>query len=303
MIEFKPFTKEMGIAAAAYVVLLSLSLILPFTGLVIWILPFPVIAFSVLQSRTFAAALSVFAGLVLVFAGFGWFALLVAIALYFLAWVVGENISHNNSPFIVLITLTLVLVMLELVLLALFRWQGVDIIGTFKTQLSHSISQESALFGRTGTDTKVLLTQTVTWLKMMFPAIVSLLAGFFAVVNVILLRWLLKATHPLTPLLRNWRLPYSVLIVYLVSLALLLVHAFQAQSWVWQSLNNIEFLGSLLIGIQGIAFVWRKLQQNSARYFLLVLLLLAVIVPFVSMVYVILGVMDILNESRRKLQP
>jgi uncharacterized protein YybS (DUF2232 family) len=301
MIELKPFNREMGIAGLVYVLLLTASLVPPFQGLVIWLLPVPVIAFAILQSRIYAAVLSVLAGLVLIISGFGAFGILVAVALYFLAWSVGDIISRGHSPFMAVVSFTLVFIMLELVFFALVRWTGADL-SLLKEQLSKSLTQESSLLNK-GVSTKNFVQQAESWIKMMIPALVSITALFFAITDLLLLRWLLKAQVSMSPLLRNWRLPYSVLLIYLLSLVLILLNAFHTLPLLWQSIHNIEFIGSLLIGLQGIAFVWRKLQSNRGRYMVLVLLFVASIVRYVSLVYVVMGVLDILNETRRRKRP
>jgi|GEM_PF-4127553 len=300
MREFRPMqrNRETVMALTVFLALVALSLLQPFSAITLWLFPFPVIAISVLQPRMYASTMAVIAGFVLVLAGFGWLALFFIIALYFLAWSIRENILNNKSPYLSVITITLVFVMLELVLLALIHWSGIDIISVMKSQLKQSIAQDEALMKSLGYNSDNAISQTLTWIQTMFPAMLSLVALAGAMANVWLLRWNLKARYDIPPLLRNWKLPYSVLLVYILSLSLILLQAFKSTPLLWQLMQNIELIGAFLIGIQGISFIWRIVGRFRFRAVILIIAIAASFLSIISMLYVVLGVVDIVNETR-----
>lgn len=300
MFEFKPMNpnRETTMAIIVFVLLLGCSLVPFLSAATLWLFPFPLIAMAVLQPRIYASTMALLAGLVAGIAGFGWLALFFTLALYFLSWAGKDHIDHDRSPFLTVVTITLVFVMLELVFLAFIHWSGLDIMSTMKVAFTQSLQSDKTLLKQMGYDSTTLANQTFAWVQTVFPGLVALLALVGAMVNVWLLKWILHSRVSIPPLLRNWRLPYSVLLVYLLSIALILVHAFHAAPLVWQTIQNIEVIGSFLIGVQGIAFIWRLVQPLKIRVIVLIAALLAATIVFISLLYIVFGVIDILNTTR-----
>ncbi|QQE78936.1 DUF2232 domain-containing protein [Alicyclobacillus sp. SO9] len=299
--DYKPMDRETGIALVMYILLLSLGLLPGFSVLTLWLLPAPIVALTILRSRRTGFILSLIASAALALTGLGWLAVLLAMAFYFLAWSVSEQLTRQVSFFGPLITFILVLIMLELVLLALLRYTGIDILGALSSEVSRTFTQESQALGLSSSNADTIIKQMQSFITLMFPALLAIIAIVLSMANMVILKWLLRDTVQIS-ILSKWNLPYSVLMTYLLSLLLLLFNAFKGNHVLWQTLNSIELIGAFLVGIQGLALIWRKLYQNRIRFLVLILLIIGTTVQFISMALIIIGVFDIANRARHNIE-
>lgn len=293
--------REGAAAGLAFLILAALSALPQFSLLVVWLLPMPLIVFTVLRMRFVPPILAAVAGACLLAVGFGWSALLFALGIYFLGWVMGESIMKSDSPYAPLITGTLVLLMLELVLLALIRWSGTDIFAALTNQITLSLQQDQKLLGLSQLSTPDMITTAVQWVRMMMPGLLTIFAFLLATLNLLLARLLLgQKAGPRKPLLSTWRLPNSVVTVYVLALTFGLFGGLKSQPVFWQMINNVMFLAGFLIGIQGVAFIWRRIKERRGGYVWLVLLLLAASIQLVGDIYILIGLFDSVRKPTKQ---
>lgn len=296
------FGREATAAGLVFIVLAALTVLPQFALIAVWLLPMPLIVFTVLKARIVTPFLALAAGGSLLAVGFGWSALLFALGIYFIGWVMGESIASSESPYMPLITGTLVLVMLELVLLALVRFSGTDIYSALTSQINQSLQQDAALFKVNQASLPAIVKSAVDWVRMMIPGLLVVFAFLWAAVNLLLARLILgEKAGPRKPLLSTWRLPNSIVVVYVIALIFAMFGGFKNYSVFAQLVNNTMFLAGFFIGIQGLAFIWRKIGQRKTRYVWLVLLLIASTFRIVGDLFVLIGLFDSVRTTRRPL--
>jgi uncharacterized protein YybS (DUF2232 family) len=182
--------------------------------------------------------------------------------------------------------------MMELVLLALIHFTGVDIPALI-TQVVHKAMQSDAkLLNLDAKVVKSYETTTIAWIKLMIPALLSSFAFFFSAINLLLTRALISRTVKQRPLLLTWVMPRSVILVYVISLSFVLFGWLKTWPYWWQIANNVMYLTGLLIGIQGLSMIWRRLHTHSLRSVWVTLLVLLTVIPYVRSIYVLLGLVD-----------
>lgn len=294
--------REATAAGLVFLVLTALTVLPQTAFLAVWLLPMPLIVFTVLKSRFAPVVLAMVAGMALLAVGFGWSAILFALGIYFIGWVMGESILNSESPYTPLITGTLVFVMLELVLLALVRWSGTDIFAALTQQINLSLQKDAQLLKMNQTSLPEMVQAAVDWVRMMIPGLLGVLAFLLAALNLVLARGILgEKAGPHKPFLSAWKLPNSVIAVYVIALTFALFGGQKNPTIFWQLVNNTMFLAGFFIGIQGIAFIWRKIGQRRGRYIWLVVLLLASTFRFVGDVYILIGLFDSVRTTRKPL--
>jgi Predicted membrane protein (DUF2232) len=294
------FGRESLLASASFFILLAMSMDLHFSWLALWLLPFPIIVFQVIQQRWMSVGLACVIAVFLILTGLGIASLFCALGVYFMAWVMGESIRNSDSPFMPLITGTLVVVMMILVLLALVHWSGIDVFSLIAKQTDVLMKQQQGMFRIDAATASRLTTEMSQWIHLMIPSIICSMAFLIATVNLLLARALVTAKKfDLKPILLSWRLPNSVILAYVLSLTVVLFGwGNDSPTW-WQMANNIVFLAGLFIGIQGLAHVWRRVQTVRARYFILFLMVVLASIKIVGSIYILIGLYDSMNSVRR----
>ncbi|MDQ0190930.1 DUF2232 domain-containing protein [Alicyclobacillus cycloheptanicus] len=291
------YRRERLVAALISLILLGVSLLPGFNLMMLWLFPLPLIIFHVTGAKRVSTVVAVlFAGGFLL-SGFGWSAVLVAVAMYFLSFAMGDALQGSDSPYAALITGTLVFVMLELVFLAFLRWAGIDLFQDLSRQISNSAALYQAFPGVGQQSLNTFVQQELQTIQLMLPGILCMFAFLAAAVNLLLVRLVLRRTCSWQSLLLNWRMPYSIVAVYMVSLAFVLFGWFRDSSFLWPAANNAMFLGGFFLGIQGLAFLWRRLHGRQLAYLWLTLLI--GLSAFLGNLFVLLGLIDSMVRARR----
>lgn len=294
------FGREAVLASVSFIVLLLMAMNPQSAWLAVWLLPVPIIVFHVIGQRRMSVGLACVIAVFLFILGLGITSLLCALGAYFIGWVMGESIRNSDSPYLPLITGTLVVVMLILVLLALVHWSGYDIYTLLSQETNVWLKQEQLMFGLDAAAAGQMATEIGQWIHLMIPSILCTLAFLVATLNLLLARAMVGAKKlAMKPILLSWRLPNSVILVYVLSLTMVLFGWGKDLPVWWQMANNLAFIAGLFIGIQGIAVVWRRLQNTRIRYLVLVLMILAASVKLIGSIYILIGLFDSMNRVKR----
>jgi len=290
------------VALGLFVILAGLAEFTPLTGLVIWLLPTPIIVFTTLESKTIPPALAILTGIILFTAGLGWTAVVFALGLYFVGFVVGESIKSAESAYPPLVTGTLVFVMLGLVTLAFLRWSGVNIYNELLTQSRASLLLYQPMLQMTSGQTNQMSTDFANSLNMLIPAVLVIVAFLVSSINYIVACSVLAVSKGVyrAPLLSTWNIPNWVVFAYFISMVFVLFGWSKGTPFVWHVMNNATVLSGFFILVQGIAFVWRKVKRWPMRY--LWLLLLGVLAAILSSLFILLGCVDTALTTRKNSQ-
>jgi uncharacterized protein YybS (DUF2232 family) len=295
------FSREARTAAVVFFVLLGMTLVPPFTLLTAWLLPVPLIVFWRLGHRRAAMVLTGIVALALWAGGMGLAGVIMALGVGFVSYVMAESMRTVESPFAAIITGALVFIMMELVVLALIRWSGVDIFDALVHDLEDSLRQQQGMMGLDDAAVRTLAADVAQWIRLMFPSVISVVSVLLAGVNLVAARWLLRHRIAPKPLLSAVRLPSSVVLVYVLALAAVLLGWPKEIPFGWQLVNNAAFLAGFFLGVQGVAFLWRRVRGRTGQHLWLVLMLAGSLLRPVSSIYIVLGVIDVMNHSRRRL--
>lgn len=287
-----------AVAAVLFVILLALAIMPQATQYALWLFPVPMSALVALRFKWIPIAMAVISGTLLIALGFSWVSLLIAGALYFVSRLLGEALERGGKLFPAFVTSTIVFIVLEIVFLALAYVSGFDL----NTEIHHmvqSVSQNNPSVTGLGLSSTAQLASVLTeYTTVNFPAIICMLAFGLTACNVILARFLLGSQVPYSPFLRVWRLPQSVIGIYVLGMACVFLNFFTNDSLMWSLLNSVVTLGSFFIGIQGLAFLWRRLLKSPARYLWMVILIL--LASVLGYVYVLLGLVDAMRMGMRR---
>lgn len=286
-------------AFVLYIFLLGLSFLPGVSLWALWLVPAPLIVFHVTGQRRLTALLASLYTICLLYAGWNAAALVIGAGVYFLSWVMGDAMADSESPYPALVTGTFVFVMIELVLLALYRWSGGHLFTDLSTALTESIRQDQAMLGATSTANATQVAEAfMAWLQTSLPGIVSVFAILMAILNLVVARRLTGQTTSKSILL-DWRLPGSLVGVYITALAIVLFGAQKDVPLWWQAANSAVLIAGFLLGIQGIAWVWRRVYHHRYAKLWLTLLIVGGLVQLIRSVYVLIGLLDMMRRAPR----
>ncbi len=290
---------DISLAAFLLIVMVPLAALSQYAFFIAWFLPVPLSIFFVHQFRWISLWIALTIGIALVLGGFGLAGLVYAYGIYFFSYTMAQSIRNADSPYPVLIRGTLVFVLLFLVLLARLRWQGVHFYARISSQLAESSSATNPLFKIGAKNLGEMITMTIKQLQLVFPGMLCIISFILCAINFLLTRLLATSVRMKPPVLLLWNLPYGVIYVYIVSLSFVLFGWFHESLFWWHTFNSAVLVAGFFIGIQGLAFAWRRLHgRNNARLWMS-LLLLATLLPMVRSVYILLGLFDSSNHTRK----
>lgn len=290
---------DISAAILILLVLIPLAAFSPFAIFVVWFLPIPLFVFFVHQFRWLPRLVSLVIGICLAFSGFGIAGFLFAYAIYILSQIMADSVCGTGNPYLVIVAGTFTFLMLFLVLLARIKWGGIH----FYAELSKQLIQESAsnnpLLRVEKANPHQLSALIINQLQLVLPGVLCIVAFLLSSVNFLIARCLTKSVRIRPPLLLPWNLPYGVIYVYIISLTFVLFGWLHDSTFWWHVLNSTILFAGFLVGIQGLAFVWRRLYGHRRAQIWMGLLLLATLVPIVRSIYILLGLIDSSNRTRK----
>jgi hypothetical protein len=296
-----PRTVGADIVAAAILlfILIPLAALPPFAIYVVWFLPIPLSTFVIHQFRWTQRLISLVIGICLAFSGFGMAGFLFAYAIYILSQMIAGSILRAGNPYPTIIFGTLIFIMMFVVLLARLKWGGIHFYEELSRQLVQNSVSNYPLMKLENLNPHQLSALVVGQLQLILPGALGIAAFLLSVANFLLARALVKSVPEKVAILLPWDLPYGVIYVYIISLTFVLFGWLQDSSFWWHAVNSAMMVSGFLIGIQGLAFAWRKLYGRKKARFWMSLLLLATLIPIVRSVYIFLGLFDSSMRTRK----
>ncbi len=285
-------------AIGLFVVLAAAAAFTPLTGLVVWLMPVPFIVLTVKSSKLLSLMLvAVMAG-VLIAAGLGMATIVFTLGVYLVGWVMGEAMQSSDNAFPSLITGTLVFVMLSLVGLAFLYWSGFHFQSELLRQSELSLQMYQPALHLSPAQILQMSTNVVHTITTALPAILVILSFLVAVINYVAARAIAGIEQvSAQPLLSAWRLPSSVIWVYIVTTFCVVFNIGVSTPYLWSALNNAFMLTGFFIGVQGVAFIWRRIRHTSLRYFLIILITIAAVL--LNSLFILIGLFDSMLYARR----
>ncbi|GGI95159.1 hypothetical protein GCM10010885_00960 [Alicyclobacillus cellulosilyticus] len=293
---------EALLALALFVLLCSCTLLPGVNLLAVWFLPLPLIVMAVCEGQAAVTALAGCAAVFLLLGGFGWSGLVFAVGMYAMARVTGEHVREGESPYPALVFTTLLFVMLELVQLAQYRAAGHDIRAAVQAMFHTWLAADQRILNLTPAEIRRLADERAQWVLMMLPGMIGVTAVALAWMNVGGARLLLQRRIPRFALLIDgWNLPYATVVLYVLLQCIILFGWVDNPSFWGQSVHNASFVAGFLLGIQGLAWLWRRVSAlGQVKYaWLFPLIALPLTLQFVGALYIIIGMLDLMRQHRR----
>ncbi|WP_067930373.1 DUF2232 domain-containing protein [Alicyclobacillus kakegawensis] len=290
-------TREYVWAGVWFVGLVALSLTQVGSAWSGWLFPIPITMVYCLASPGPAVVVAVLAGLALLVSGLRGLAVLFVAWMISLACILGEALSRRDSVYKAWVNATLSTLMLELAILASFGGRTADLFESLRglwmrwLDNGHGVSIPGAGGG-------ALVDAAIAWLQVMLPGVLVVLAFLLVVVYWGCTRYLLRRQRPAEGGFAHWRLPRSVVTVYLLALACVLLGVFSSLPLMGQFARNVVFLAGFFIGVQGLVCLTRGMAGGRLRALWLSLLVLLASVRLVSDFYVLVGILDVLRSPR-----
>lgn len=291
------------VAWLLFIVLGICSLSPSMVWIVMWFFPLPLTILSATRSLHISGALSVILGLCLTHAGLGWSSWMVALSVFFMAWVMGDALKNKSRLFAPVITGTLVVVMVELVLLSLLRWQGHDL----GQEILRSLEAASRANGpHQSSQWQAFTRDFKTNFSVLLPGMLCVIGFLLATLNLLGARLILylglnRDESVLKPFLDDFQLPSGVSVLYLVMTACFMLGMFKQPGWPAQFARNVALLSGFFMGIQGLASMWRRMRRTPGRFGILLLLITAgCLIRLIGQLYILVGLYDTLSYRRRR---
>jgi len=299
MKKYSGLGRQNVVAWLLFVAIAILSLT-PASLYVVWFFPIPIALLLVHGERRAPIVLAVLATGCLFYAGFGWSALLFGVALFYVAATISDTLkSKSLSLYPGIIVSTIVFVMAELVVLALLKYNGIDVFRSIQLLMHEQIHRDQQILGPNLALATQVADAQLAQLKLMLPGILCVVAFLLASVDMLLTRKLARRTSAHAPFLSVWYVPQPVITVYFLSLLYVLLSKSTTGTYESQVINNVMYIGGFVIGVQGIAMVWRRISKRRGAKFWLALLVAGAIVPYARFIYVLLGLIDAMNQRRQ----
>ncbi|MCL6631760.1 MAG: YybS family protein [Alicyclobacillus herbarius] len=275
---------------------LTLSPLGPTAG--VWLFPVPLAIIYCLNSLGPVLGLAAIAGTALFVAGTGWLAVLFSVWMTAVAVILGDALSRRESPYFAWIGATLCGTMLELGILAASGGGAEGFYDTWREEWTRWLVNAGPGTGLSRGEGAALIAHTIAWLQVMLPGVLILAAFLVTALNWSVCRYVLRRLHPPVGMLSGWKLPRSVVNLYLAALAFLLLGISGSTTLLGQLAHNVVFLSGFFLGVQGLICLWKGVSGRRWRALWLGLLVLLASVRLISDFYVLVGIFDVLRTPR-----
>lgn len=302
MKKFNRLGRQNALALLLFLVI-SMASLTPLSLYAVWLFPVPIALLMVQHVRIWPIVAAIVVTACLFVAGFGWSSMLFGVAMYYVAVVLSDAVKSKTAPYSSILVSTIVFILAELVFLALLKYDGVDIFRALQEMMYNQLHQDANLFGSNVQLAQQVIASELSYLKLMLPALVSVVAFMLATIDYLIVRNIVLDRVSRPPVLTNWYVPQSVITVYFLSLIYVYVGNGNGAPYVWQVVNNALFLSGFVIGVQGLAMIWRRVQHRRGGRLWFALLLIVALVPFARFVYIVLGLVDNMRQRQQMRKP
>ncbi len=289
---------DISAATLLLFVLIPLAALPPFLIYFAWFLPIPLSIFSVHQFRWTSRLISLIIGICLAYGGLGIAGFVFAYAIYILSQIMADSIRKGSNPYQAIVLGTITFIMLFLVLLARLKWGGIHFYTELSKHLEQSLTANPSILKAEKTSSGQLAALIINQIQLTLPGVLCIIAFLLSSANLLSARILAKTIGEKPPILLSWKLPYGVIFVYIISLTFVLFGSMDSPFWS-HVFNSAMLFTGFLIGIQGLAYAWRRLYGHPKAKLWMTLLFIAVLIPIVRSVYILIGLIDSSNRTRK----
>jgi len=302
---------EGAILLAVFTVLLFITIYVPLLGTVVnFFLPAPFIMYAAKNKRIDSFVFLVAASILSLIAG-TLLAIPLTLSYGITGLVIGDFIQHKRSrrsTYIAgSITFLIILVIQYAITVAFFK---INFIKDSMELMRESIDQSISIFKAFGQEpNEAVLNQLNQGIDLMQ----SLTPTIFVLFSFIIVFFIQAITFPIVKRfgidvgksdpIRNISLPKSLLYYFIILLFISMVFQPEMNSFIHIALSNILFILQLLMIVQGLSFVWFYSHLKEWSKAIPILLTISLfIIPIMLYLVMILGIIDLGLDWRKKLQ-
>jgi uncharacterized protein YybS (DUF2232 family) len=301
---------EGAILLAVFTVLLLITLYVPILGTVVnFFLPAPFIMFAAKGRRKDSFVFFVAATILSLIVG-SLLAIPLTVAYGLTGWVIGDFIRTKKSRRSTLIAGSIAflfnLVIQYVIAVAFFK---INFIEDSMKMLRESIDQSISILSAIGqTPNEAILNQ----FNQAIDLIQSLMPTIFVLISFLIVYIIQLVTFPIikrfgvnvekSEPFRNLSLPKSLFYYYIILLLVSILFQPEINTFVHIALSNILFILQLLLIVQGLSFVWFYSHLKSwSKAIPISLTIFLFIIPIILYIVMILGIIDLGLDWRKKL--
>ncbi|PIE54850.1 MAG: hypothetical protein CSA35_04345 [Dethiosulfovibrio peptidovorans] len=171
------------------------------------------------------------------------------------------------------------------------------------------VERMSEMLGRAGSGgARQQIETMLRVIPLMFPAMLVVASAMDCLLTYVVSRQVLQRIGavrlPSLPPFEEWRFPKSLFWAFVLSVIMLFFEKSTQQASLFSQIGlNLRLIASLLFMIQGLAVLWAFMSSRDiAQGWRLGAAILVILVPFLSQIAVVLGVVDIWIDCRSKFQ-
>jgi len=168
--------------------------------------------------------------------------------------------------------------------------------------------EERGLGGQNLSEIKEQLYNSLRMMPLIFPALLSVASAVDCYLSYVVSRVVLKRAGspalPPLPSFSEWRFPRSIFWALLVSVLLSLMGA-RGEAWnIWLKIGtNIRLLVNMVFLLQGLSLAWWFLSLKKVHSLIKAsVTVLILFIPFMSQVALLLGIIDMWFDLRRRIR-
>ncbi|PWI56828.1 DUF2232 domain-containing protein [Sulfoacidibacillus thermotolerans] len=285
----------------AFFILLTFAVSTPLSTLAMVLLPVPLILLVARGLWQRAAIHLVVALVVLSFLGSFVQALLLLIFVGSFSYVLGKGFQTGRVDR-AMVNSVLIFIAFIVLGLALLKWSGIEILPLLMAEVKKAITQNPNIGLLGGAHASQTIAQLIKQVSLYFPSFIVLFAIASTLLDAALVRFLLRRHgDQFQPVFRFLRFPPMLLVIFGASLVILAFQLFTNVSLVWSLANNVFLIAGFLLELQALSFLWWYLRQRAWGFIAFLFLFIVSLIPYISQIYLLLGVLDMVMDFRERL--
>ncbi len=285
-----------------FFILLAFAVSTPLSTLAIVLLPVPLVLLFA-RGLWQRAAIHLFVALVVLgFLGSFLQAILMLLFVAAFSYVLGNGFRTGHVTR-AMINSVLIFITFIVIGLALLKWSGIEILPLLMTEVKRAISENPNMNLLAGGNSGKAIAQLVQQISLYFPSFIVLFGIGGTLLDAAIARlFLRRQSDKFQPVFRFLKFPPMLVVVFGFSLVILAFQLLRHVSLVWTLANNIFLISGFLLALQALSFLWWYLRQKPWGIIAFPFLFILSFVPYISQVYLLLGVLDVVMDLRERVQ-
>ncbi|MCI0183302.1 MAG: DUF2232 domain-containing protein [Acidibacillus sp.] len=301
MIALKRTNRTAWGSGIVFFILLTFAVSTPLSTLAMVLLPVPLVLL-IAKGEWQRAVIHLLVALV-VLAVLGSFLQAVLLLLFVgsFAYVLGNGFRTGHVTR-AMINAVLIFIGFIVIGLALLKWSGIAILPLLMSEVKKAISENPNIGLLEGSHSVGTINQLVQQISLYFPSFIVLFAIGSTLLDAAITRmWLRRTSDQFQPVFSYLRFPPMLVIIFGVSLVILAFQLFHQEALIWTLANNVFLIAGFLLALQALSLLWWYVKPKPWGIFVFFILFILSFIPYISQLYLLLGVFDIVMDLRSRI--